>query len=771
MLGNRVFRVFVSSTFRDLAAERDALQERVFPQLRAHCAVKGYAFQAIDLRWGIREEAAAGHRTMRICLAEVARCQAVSPRPNFVVLLGDRYGWRPLPEIVAAPEFETVASLLSPTDRIAAHAAYHRDDNAVPPQYVLVPHGNTSPADDPEALRRALAGAARRAGYPDAVLAKYTLSATEQEIVKGAFQAEHAEEHVFCFLRELDDLPDHVPPAADDRAVPPAVLDYGDYHPEGTRDSQAQALLADLTSRLRAQLGPHAFRYHAEWNGAVVSTTHLDQLCQDMLSSLARVIDVEIERLEAYSHLAREQAAHHAFAEEHIDGFIGRTEYLATVARYVDRGDAHPLCLFARGGLGKSALLARAAHDAGVAHPEAVVVTRFLGVTSASADPRSLLEDLCGQIGAGYGCTEPVPQSLQELQQEFGKRLALATPDRPLLLFLDALDQLVGGAGGNLGWLPTELPAHVRIVTTTRPGAPLDALARRLPGDHLIEIVGMHPDEGEALLQSWLQRAQRTLTSAQRATIIDRFRLRGSPLYLRLAFEDARLWSAQRPDMRIGEDELSLIGQLYDRLEAEHGAELVGHALGFLACTFERLGLSEDELLDALTADEATWAEFTAGAAWQLPVRRLPVVVWSRLYFDLAAYLSPRASEGASLMSFFHKELADVAHDRYVAGRAAHLHGVLADVLQALARGKGADARAWNGSTHALAELPYHLTRAERWDDLFATLTDFTYLEEKARRVAVVTGVGAEGAQGAVHHGVRALIDDYDRALAAFPAE
>lgn len=771
MLGNRVFRVFVSSTFRDLAAERDALQERVFPELRAHCAAKGYAFQAIDLRWGIREEATAGQRTMRICLAEVARCQEVSPRPNFVVLLGDRYGWRPLPEVVDAAEFETLAALLSVEERTAAQAAYHRDDNAVPPQYVLVPHGDQSPAYDPEALRRALAAAARRCGYPEAVLARYTLSATEQEIVKGAFEAEDAEEHVFCFLRELAGLPSHVPPDAQDRAAPAPALDYGDYHADGTRDTQTQALLADLKSRLRAQLGRNAFSYDAEWTATGASTRHIDQLCQDMASSLTRVIDAEIERLEAYSHLAQEQAAHRAFAEEHLDAFVGRTDYLAAVARYVDSGDARPLCLFARGGLGKSALLARAAHDAGAAHPEAVIVTRFLGVTSASADPRSLLEDLCGEIGESYGSTEPVPQTLQDLQQEFGDRLALATPDRPLLLFLDALDQLVAGAGANLGWLPTELPAHVRIVTTTRPGAPLDALARRLPGDRLIEIGAMDADEGETLLQSWLQRAERTLTSAQRAAIIDRFRRGGSPLYLRLAFEDARLWSSQRHDVRIGQDELSIIGQLYDRLEAEHRAELVGHALGFLACTFPRLGLSEDELLDALTADEQTWSEFTAGAAWQLPVRRLPVVVWSRLYFDLAAYLSPRASEGASLMSFFHKELADVAHDRYVAGRATHLHGVLADVLRSLARGKDADAREWNGSTHALAELPYHLTLAELWDDLFATLTDFTYLEEKARRVAVATGAGAEGEQVAVYNGVRTLIDDYDRALAAFPAE
>lgn len=55
-------------------------------------------FQAIDLRWGVSEEEAADQSTMRICRAEIARCQAVTPRPNFVVLLGDRHGWRPLPD-------------------------------------------------------------------------------------------------------------------------------------------------------------------------------------------------------------------------------------------------------------------------------------------------------------------------------------------------------------------------------------------------------------------------------------------------------------------------------------------------------------------------------------------------------------------------------------------------------------------------------------------------------------------------------------------------
>ena len=46
----RTFRIFVSSTFSDMKAERNALQERVFPRLRELCAVHGTHFQANDLR-------------------------------------------------------------------------------------------------------------------------------------------------------------------------------------------------------------------------------------------------------------------------------------------------------------------------------------------------------------------------------------------------------------------------------------------------------------------------------------------------------------------------------------------------------------------------------------------------------------------------------------------------------------------------------------------------------------------------------------------------
>lgn len=777
MLETKVFRIFVSSTFRDLKLERDVLQERVFPELRAYCAERGYTFQAVDLRWGIRDEAVAGHRTMRICLSEVARCQEVTPRPNFVVLLGSRYGWRPLPEVVDAAEFETLTLLLASADAAAAEAAYIRDDNAVPPQYVLRV-GDEGDSYDPDSLREALAEAARSAKLPAGELAKYTLSATEQEILKGAFEAEHADEHAFCFMRDLGGLPNHVSPDSGSKKAQPPEADYRDFLPDGTVDDKAEVLLDDLKSRLKKLLGDtetrqaqglgnHVFEYSATWDGAGPSTGHVDQLCVDMLESLKRVIDSEIERLGAVSHLERERVVHDAFASERASGFVGRIRYLDSIAQYLARHNSHPLCVVGGGGLGKSALLARATTDARATRPTAVVVTRFVGVTSASANSLSLLQDLCTEIGEAYRSTGPIPSTLQELQQEFTKRLALASADHPLIVFLDALDQL-SGQGSSLAWLPLELPAHVRIVTTSRLTTQFDTFSRRLPAGALLELEAMPLDEGDQLLQNWLDGAARTLTPAQRAEILGHFAECGSPLYLALAFEQARLWPSTLAEVRIGADVPSVIGDLFDRLEAEHGAELARHALGFLACTYERLGLPEDEMLDALTASDEVWEEFISSAEWETATRRLPVVVWSRLNFDLAPYLSPRTSEGASLMSFFHQELADVAQSRYVEGQATHFHSILADTLEAAARGKDAGPREWKGSTHALAELPFHLTRAERWDDVFGILTDFTYLESKAQRVDIVTPADEYG-NGGVYHGVLALMDDYDRALALFP--
>jgi tetratricopeptide (TPR) repeat protein len=86
----RHIRVFVSSTFRDMQAERDYLVKFIFPQLRKLSESRGVTWGEVDLRWGVTEEQQAEGKVLPICLAEIQRC-----RPYFIGLLGERYGWVP----------------------------------------------------------------------------------------------------------------------------------------------------------------------------------------------------------------------------------------------------------------------------------------------------------------------------------------------------------------------------------------------------------------------------------------------------------------------------------------------------------------------------------------------------------------------------------------------------------------------------------------------------------------------------------------------------
>ena len=51
-------------SFSDFVAERDALQGRVFPAIDAVCRAYGARFQAVDLRWGVSEEAGRYQQTL-----------------------------------------------------------------------------------------------------------------------------------------------------------------------------------------------------------------------------------------------------------------------------------------------------------------------------------------------------------------------------------------------------------------------------------------------------------------------------------------------------------------------------------------------------------------------------------------------------------------------------------------------------------------------------------------------------------------------------------
>ncbi|XP_010888175.2 telomerase protein component 1 [Esox lucius] len=120
----RGVRVFVSSTFRDMQAERDVLVRSVFPELRRRAAQHCLYLQEVELRWGVTEEETG--RIVELCLSEVCRSQLL------IGILGERYGLvPPRPSFPDLPQYswlDSAPSGLSITEmEIRQFQALHPD--------------------------------------------------------------------------------------------------------------------------------------------------------------------------------------------------------------------------------------------------------------------------------------------------------------------------------------------------------------------------------------------------------------------------------------------------------------------------------------------------------------------------------------------------------------------------------------------------------------------------------------------------------------------
>jgi WD40 repeat protein len=82
----KTVRVFISSTFRDMHAERDYLVRFVFRRLREDLLKRRINLVDVDLRWGVTSEQDA----LEVCRKIIDEC-----RPRFLCILGGRYGWTP----------------------------------------------------------------------------------------------------------------------------------------------------------------------------------------------------------------------------------------------------------------------------------------------------------------------------------------------------------------------------------------------------------------------------------------------------------------------------------------------------------------------------------------------------------------------------------------------------------------------------------------------------------------------------------------------------
>ena len=732
-------RVFISSTFRDMHAERDYLSRQVFPELRSRCQKRGAEFIGLDLRWGVTEEEAQREGALKISLEELERC-----RPFFVCLLGSRYGWVPPPEEVSRELFEEAAR---GAPSVSITDWYALDETSVPPVYRLR-RDRPIPSD----VADALPGFWEDAHLPDA-----GESITAREILRGVFDDGFPAAHALFYLRKpgVEAHPDFP------RALVPVFVE---------QDAKRRAKLADLEAKIRGCAGRMVVRDYAcsfaglqidpsllaakdgvippgELDGlstparelilerGTVALSGLETLGDQILEDLWTAIEKELERpVEVLDDHQRERAYHERFVVDRTRLFLGRDEIVKRILDgLADPAGGDLMVVTGAPGSGKSALLAECVRRAREQFPGPLVIPHFIGASPGSAILANTLRSICETLKRQCRLAEGVPDDPQKLLQKWPDFLEKAGAERRVVLLLDALNQLDPlDHSHELGWIPYEMPHGVTLVVSTLPGDCLDRLQQRVSGEAVIDVPILAPTARQALVETHLRQRGKKLSPVQLERLLDTTKRpeAGRPLYLLVALEELSLFgSYEALDGRIDllpPTVAELFDQVLARLEQDHGCDMTASICRWIAVS--RSGMLESEILDLLAGDEQVF----------------PRARWSRFYHALELYLRPvEEATGEGLLAFYHDQLRFAVYQRYLGMQSPEergteafrgAHAELARYFRRTALEQDGEISKWRRHRkRSLSELPHHQIGAELWNALEQTLTDVGFVEAKSR--------------------------------------
>ncbi|XP_064648000.1 NACHT and WD repeat domain-containing protein 2-like [Lineus longissimus] len=709
-VGAKVVRIFTSSTFTDTTLERNSLMEDVYPRLKEFCREKyGLEFQVVDMRWGVRDEATDDHMTTDLCMQEIDTCQRLSMGPNFVVFLGQKYGYRPMPATILATEFDMICEVAknAPSELELLKTWYQKDENIIPAIYVLQPvssiltnynnkrHVRLQEADQNlwwetmgkicRILRKCAYALHLTKKLDKQQLHNYFMSVTEREVERGVLQQENNVDHCIAFVRYISNV---------NVTALKFASRFMDFSGRNLDDEASKFLKSLRDERLPKKLPEsNCVKFDVEWSGreGIEPGTHQEYLatfCKEFHDRIVNLVDRAVKKHEQLSSdtVFTETLQHLHACEKFVSMFQGREDVVEKVHQYICGKSQQPLVLFGESGCGKTSLLAKSASMVctwlGKCKP--IMVLRFLGTSPDSSTLMPLLTSICQQISFMYDQPkEDIPDELSPLSQYFKKLLECATTEMPLVLYLDSLDQLSGAEGAHqLAWLPTALPEHVKVVVSTLPNyyKLLDTLRGMMIADsNFVQVTPLGPDLGSTILKSWLKNANRQIAEFQWVTVNEAISKCNLPLFVRLVFDEICRWrSYNKPSMtQLSHTIHDIIMKLFDRIEIQHGRTLVSHALGYI--TASKSGISEAELEDLLSLDEKVLND-----VYQYhipPVRRIPPLLWTRIRNDMPGYLSERQADDINVIDWYHRQFIEASKERYFRNLnfASELHSSIAE--------------------------------------------------------------------------------------------
>ncbi|XP_045112132.1 NACHT and WD repeat domain-containing protein 2-like isoform X2 [Portunus trituberculatus] len=764
-VSSKVCRIFTSSTFTDMLMERNTLMAEVYPRLKEFCREKhGLEFQFFG---------------------------------------GQKYGYRPIPSVILGSELLMLREALinMGVDTILIDTWYKKDSNAVPFVYILQPissilvNFNNKRVPKLQAqdqatwwdtlvkmqklLRKAAQACYNTHKMDKEAMHNYFMSVTEREVIKGILAVKNTKNHALALVRYINNINlQNLRRAAN-------FIDIVNRQIDG----EAMKLLSDLRDvRLPARIESTNYdRYTVEWIGreGLAKETHgeyLQQFCTDFYKGMTKLIDraMRKEDSSAQGQIITEILQHLHACKNSVTVFYGREEEVKKVEHYIKGPSVNPLLLHGAGGCGKTSLLAKCASSCveWLSHTKPILVIRFVGTSPESTALTPLLTSICHQISYNYMLPfEDIPDDLVPLTAHLKELLNCATPQMPLLIFLDSVDQVTGATDANrMSWIPTRLPPNVKIVVScvSEEGDPELSkdyiLLRRMIDnvDNFLEVTALGEDLAMDIIKKWMHTAKRDLNNYQWRVVSNAISRCSLPIFVKLVFAEICRWkSYSKPqDTYLASNVMDSIMMLFSKVEVKHGRLLVSHALAYI--TASKNGLSESELEDLISLDDKVLDD-----VYQYhmpPVRRIPPLLWTRIRNDLPNYLSDCEADGVSVLNWYHRQFNEAARKRYFTNQnqAMYFYSMIADYFlgmwgggvpkpfkyteiqrhrfnlkskEGLADRKvpaqplvyyNKEGKITRYNLRKFGELPFHLVRARRFEDLYKhVLFNYQWLHAK----------------------------------------
>ena len=189
----KTVRVFISSTFKDMHAERDYLVRFVFPRLREELLKRRIHLVDVDLRWGVTGD----QDSFEECMEEIKRCH-----PRFICILGGRYGWIPAPRTVPLEFIEKVLSGTSSAGVLSEENAKLIEDLYILDQAMEIYWLCEKPREKEQAKIWGSKGDIAVEIFQRAELPEAMLSITASEVNFGALDRLNEPEFRYFYFRE-----------------------------------------------------------------------------------------------------------------------------------------------------------------------------------------------------------------------------------------------------------------------------------------------------------------------------------------------------------------------------------------------------------------------------------------------------------------------------------------------------------------------------------------------------------------------------------------